>query len=196
MGGDFYDWQQPNPDYLNLTLADVMGKGMPAALLMATVRAALRTVAPRSWPAAALELAGLALAADLDRSDSFVTLSHARLDATARRLSYVDAGHGHVFVRRADGPVELLSPRGLPLGVMPNLAYQEGAVQLAPGDALILYSDGLVEASPAGVLDRDALAAQFGGAASAAELVARLCTLADAGGTRPDDLTVIVLLAT
>jgi serine phosphatase RsbU (regulator of sigma subunit) len=110
----------------------------------------------------------------------------------------VDAGHGHALVRRGDGGVEELRPRGLPLGVLPEAVYQEGSLVLRPGDAVVVYSDGLVEAPPDRVLDRSTLGGRLGGAASAAEIVERLVALGSGerpGPTAPppDDLTVVVL---
>jgi phosphoserine phosphatase RsbU/P len=196
VGGDFYDWQRPTPGLLPLTLGDVMGKGMPAALLMATVRAALRAVATQHRPAAALELTGRALEVDLDRSDSFVTLFHAQLDVTARRLIYVDAGHGHVFMRRVNGTVEELRPREFPLGVPCEDGYQEGVLTFGAGDTLVLYSDGLIEARPDLALDRSALGDHLAGARSAQDMVDRLIELTAPPGPPPDDLTVVVLRCT
>jgi serine phosphatase RsbU (regulator of sigma subunit) len=195
VGGDFYDWQQPVPGIVPLTLGDVMGKGMPAALLMATVRAALRAVACQNGPAAALELTARALAVDLERSESFVTLFHAQLDAAARRLVYVDAGHGHVFVRRAAGTVEQLRPRELPLGILAD-DYHEGALTFAAGDALVLYSDGLIDARPDLALDQPTLATHLAGTMSAQDMVDRLIQLTAPPGPPPDDLTVVVLRCT
>ncbi len=85
VGGDYYSWIEPGPGVLAFTLGDVMGKGMPAALLMATVRAAVRAAAQLNSPAVALDLAARALGTDLERSSSFVTLFHARLDAASRQ---------------------------------------------------------------------------------------------------------------
>ena len=84
VGGDFYGWHEPSPGVLKLTVGDVMGKGMPAALLMATVRAAIRAVARTQPPAPAVELTAGALQSDFERSGSFVTLFHAQLDVAAR----------------------------------------------------------------------------------------------------------------
>jgi serine phosphatase RsbU (regulator of sigma subunit) len=193
VGGDFYDWQQTAPHVLTFTVGDVMGKGMPAALLMATVRAALRSVARHSPPAETIREAAAALEGDLDRSGSFVTLFHGRLDSAAGRLEYVDAGHGHVVVRRADGSVATLPARGLPIGVLPNCTYPQGTVTFAPGDALVVYSDGLLDARPDLSLDVETLAARLDGARTAAEVVERLFALASLTGPPPDDLTVVAL---
>src|SRR6185369_6491943 len=116
VGGDFYDWQEMATGTVTLTLGDVMGNGMAAAMLMATVRSAVHAVSRQNSPAAALQLAELALRPDLENSDSFVTIFHAQLNVADRTLIYVDCGHGHVFLRRCDGRVEELHPRGLPLG--------------------------------------------------------------------------------
>jgi PAS domain-containing protein len=193
VGGDFFDWHQPAPGVLTLTLGDVMGKGLPAALLMATVRAALEAVARHSPPARALEAVAAATERDLERTEAFVTLFHARADAATRRVEYADAGHGLVFVRRAGGAVERLPARGLPLGVVARETYPAGAVELAPGDALVVYSDGLVDAFPDPAPDPAALAARLTGAPSALAIVERLVTLATTGAPLPDDLTVVVL---
>ena len=147
VGGDFYDWQLTGGT-LSLTLGDVMGKGMPAALLMATARAALRPAARRSDPATAVTDASAALEDDLARSSSFVTLFHARVTLDTGRVEYVDAGHGYAYVRRAGGATEPLAAagaEGLPLGVLAGEAYDSAEVTLQPGDTLIVFSDGLAE---------------------------------------------------
>lgn len=194
VGGDFYDWQGLAPGDLWLTLADVMGKGMPAALWMATVRTAMRAVVRESPPAIAMRYVARALEPDLARAEAYVTLFLARLEGATRRLTYVDAGHGHVFVRRANGNAELLPTRGLPVGILPDEEYRQGEIIFAPGDALILYSDGLIDARPDLPLDAAFLTNHLAGAATAEALVARLIALGEAGGALPDDLTVVVLL--
>jgi serine phosphatase RsbU (regulator of sigma subunit) len=193
VGGDFFDWHEPAPGVLTLTLGDVMGKGLPAALLMATVRAALDAVEGGRSPAQTLDAVAAATAPVLERAGAFVTMFHARAEAASRRVAYADAGHGHAFVRRAGGAVEALPARGLPLGVLPGQHYPAGVLDLAPGDALVVYSDGLIDARPDLALDPAALAAGLDGAGSAAEIVDRLTGLADLSQDLPDDLTVIVL---
>jgi serine phosphatase RsbU (regulator of sigma subunit) len=193
VGGDFFDWHEPAPGVLTLTLGDVMGKGMPAALLMATVRAALDAVDGGRSPAQTLDAVAAATEPVLARAGAFVTMFHARAEAATPRVAYADAGHGHAFVRRAGGAVEALPARGLPLGVLPGQHYPAGVLDLAPGDALVVYSDGLIDARPDLALDRESLAAGLDGATSAAEFVARLTGLADLSQELPDDLTVIVL---
>ena len=190
VGGDFFDWQEVCQGVWGLTLGDVMGKGMAAAMLMATVRAAIRAVG-HNRPAEALRLAEAAVLSDLENSESFVTLFHAQLYAEKRSLLFVDCGHGYAFVRRTDGAVTELSPRGLPLGVPGQKIYQEGTIILAAGDTLVLYSDGLIDARPELELNDQLLAGALRGAASAGEMLDRLIALGGEG-PRPDDLTVLV----
>ena len=192
VGGDFYDWQQL-PGTLSLTVGDVMGKGMPAALLMATVRAVLRAVGSQHSPSSAVQFAAGALDRDLARSSAFVTLFHAQLDLTTGRLQYVDAGHGHVVFLRADGSVEELKPWGLPLGVLSEERYAEGTIEFGPGDLLVVYSDGLTDARPE-LRDQKALADLLRQGGTASEITQMLADQAtSAGGPLPDDLTIVAL---
>jgi len=193
VGGDFYDWQETTPGILTLTFGDVMGKGMAAAMLMATVRATLRAVTLRVQPSIAVQLAEQSLRNDLNSSESFVTLFLARLNVDASLMTYVDCGHGFVFLRRSDGRVEDLLARGLPLGVSFEEEYQEGGCILEDGDALVLYSDGLIDARSEIAIGNGVLAAQLEGAGSAREMVDRIAAMVQPGTPLPDDLTVLVL---
>jgi hypothetical protein len=193
VGGDFYDWVETAPGRLILTLGDVMGKGMPAALLMATTRATLQALCRQHEPAAAMNLAARTLENDLQRSESFVTLFHAQLHVGQGLISYVDAGHGHAFVRRRGGSLEELRGSGLPVGLVPEESYQEGSVKLGSGDALVVYSDGLVDAHPDPALTTATMAAELHQATSAAEMVNQLAGLSESEGLLTDDLTVMVL---
>lgn len=192
VGGDFFDWQEVSEGVLTITLGDVMGKGIGAAMLMATVRAAIRSGAIHHGPAEALRLAELALLPDLESSDSFVTLFHGRLDAGARTLAFVDCGHGLDFVRRSDGTVETLAPRGLPLGIQSGDGYREGIIRFQPGDTLVLYSDGVIDARPELALDNTALAGILSGAADAHRMLERVVGLTGTVDPLPDDVTVLV----
>jgi phosphoserine phosphatase RsbU/P len=193
VGGDFYDWQLVSPNLLNLTMGDVMGKGMPAALLMTTVRATLRAVARQTSPTANIHATAAAMEADLMHAGSFVTLFHAQLDIARRRLAYIDAGHGHVFIRRANGTALVLPKRGLPLGIVANQEYDGGAVELQSGDALILYSDGLVDMWPQPEHHGSILADMLANTHGARQMVDRLVALPALLGPLEDDLTVVVL---
>jgi sigma-B regulation protein RsbU (phosphoserine phosphatase) len=191
VGGDFFDWQEVCSGVWALTLGDVMGKGMAAAMLMATVRAAVRSLS-HNRPSQALQLAEAALRHDLDNSESFVTLFMGQLHAASRRLLYVDCGHGFAFVRRRSGAVRRLLPRGLPLGVPGRKTYREGSVTLETGDTLVLYSDGLIDARPELELNSRLLARHLKGAGGATEMLERLLALTEQQGPRPDDVTVLV----
>ncbi|MDW8215540.1 MAG: SpoIIE family protein phosphatase [Roseiflexaceae bacterium] len=194
VGGDFYDWQQPAPHLLSFWLCDVMGKGLDAALLMATVRAVMRAIVRSSPPAEAIRHVIPALDEDLRQSDRFVTLFLAQLDTSTGRLASIDAGHGLAFVHRADGNVETLDgQRGLPLGILPDERYHQRETILNPGDALVVYSDGLVDARVDLDLTPQVLAQQLHGASSALAMLDRLVTLLAPVKTPPDDMTLMVL---
>lgn len=193
VGGDFYDWYETIPGIVTLNLGDVMGKGMAAAMLMTTVRATLRAVTLRVQPSLAVQLAEQSLRHDLNRSESFVTLFLGRLNVDASMMSYVDCGHGLAFIRRQDGRVEELHPRGLPLGVSSEEKYQEGGCVFDKGDALVLYSDGVIDSQPELCIDNVALAARLAGAATAREMVDRIAAIVPAGTPLPDDLTVLIV---
>jgi serine phosphatase RsbU (regulator of sigma subunit) len=194
VGGDFYDWQHLSGGRLSLTVGDVMGKGMPAALLMASVRAVLRAVGPSCSPAAAVQTALSVLATDLTRSGAFVTLFHAQLELATGRLRYVDAGHGYVRLCRSDGRIEHLPGKGLPLGVLDEEVYEEGVVTMEQGDVLLIYSDGLTEARPDlfGTESSVKIAHPWG-RGPAIDIAQYLIDGATSAGPLPDDLTVGVL---
>ncbi len=193
VGGDFYDWQQAAPNLVKLTVGDVMGKGMPAALLMAAVRTVLRTVASDNEPAEAVQSMAATLDDDLGRSGVFVTLFHAQLDTATAQLTFVDAGHGYALLRRADGTVRALTPWSLPLGIVSDERYQGGCVTLDPGDALVVYTDGLKEARPDLWPTSDALAAYITNEMTPAAIVESLLDKAKAAGPLNDDITLVVL---
>jgi sigma-B regulation protein RsbU (phosphoserine phosphatase) len=194
VGGDFYDWQYLPRETLSLTVGDVMGKGIPAALLMASVRAVLRAGGPRGSPAAAVQTAATVLADDLSRSGAFITLFHAQLELATGRLRYVDAGHGYVRLWRAGGGIEKLPAKGLPLGVLDDEVYEEGIVTMHPGDVLLIYSDGLTEWRPDPFrTGTNAADEQPWGTGAATVIAQSLIDRATSAGPLTDDLTVGVL---
>lgn len=190
-GGDFYDWHAPTPGCLHLTIGDVVGRGMAAAVLMATVHTALRAATDAHSSQITLQRAVQALATDLDREHTFVRLLHATLDLSSGRLRYVDAGHGLGFVRRASGEIVPLDVGGMPLGLSGG-AYAEGEIRLAPGDTLIAVSDGLRNTWPQ-TTDPAAIIELLGrGASDAAAIVER--ALPTNEPTAADDDRIILAL--
>jgi serine phosphatase RsbU (regulator of sigma subunit) len=193
VGGDFYDWYTSKPNQLTLTLGDVMGKGMPAALLMTTVRATFRALGLQPTSLAQVEAAHRLLEPDLTQSESFVTLFHSHLNSLTRQLSYVDAGHGLALVRRANGEIQSLVNGGIPMGVLPQQVYNAGSLTFAPGDALLLFSDGLAEVFPAAASHPEALSPLLQDATGATDILNRIFSLVPDDEVLPDDLTVLAL---
>jgi sigma-B regulation protein RsbU (phosphoserine phosphatase) len=149
VAGDYYDAFYPGSDRnkLMVVIADVAGKSVPAALLMATLQASLRTIAGEEVPLKelVLRLNHYASAHSLD-GRRFTTALIAEYDVATRRMNYVNAGHNPPILRRTNGALEKLEEGGLPLGIEPDAVFDTGSIQLEPGDALILYTDGVVEA--------------------------------------------------
>jgi predicted ester cyclase len=148
VGGDFYDFLEFEDGRLGLVVGDATGKGMPAALVMASVRSMLRAVAQAlgsSSPGDVLGKVNDALVTDIP-PNMFVTCLYAILDPKSGSLRYANAGHDLPYLRHHGGDAEELRARGLPLGLMPNMRYEEKEAVLALGDSALFYSDGLVEA--------------------------------------------------
>ena len=194
VAGDFFDWQRRDNDTLDFVLCDVMGKGMPAALLMATVRSALRASVQLPSPAQVLQQVDQAIGNDLRKAESFVTLFYGRLEIAERRLTYIDAGHGLGFVRRASGSTEPLEGRNLPLGVFSDSELQETTVTLQEGDMLVLYTDGLVEAQDGSMVDVKALLTGGTGLNDAESIVDSLIEATERHRSGHDDATVLTLI--
>ena len=150
VGGDFYD-HYPVHGGAVFTVADVMGKGLGAAILTATVRSALRGASRAVDRTGDLDLGDAVtathqqIADDLDSTSSFVTLFHFKLNSADGSTQYVDAGHGFAAVIRCSGAVESLSSDDLPLGIVPECAWQARECHLGPGDTLVVASDGLLD---------------------------------------------------
>jgi phosphoserine phosphatase RsbU/P len=191
VGGDFYDWYRRDDMTLAFTLGDVMGKGMSAALLMATVRASLRPAIRRYDPATVVNTIVDAMQDDLERTRSFVTMFVGSLDIQDHLVRYVDAGHGLAVHIRAGGSYEMLHGTEVPIGIFPDVRYQAHGISLDPGDMLLLYSDGLQDSVSDG--DASSLVARTRGASSAQEAMNELVELATRTGQWSDDVTVIVV---
>jgi phosphoserine phosphatase RsbU/P len=192
ISGDFYDWYMPDPRRLAITLGDVMGKGLPAAILMATVRASLRSAAQAGTVEEGVRLAAGVMAAALEVNQAYVTLFHGLFDPTTGELDYIDAGHGHARLMRASGGQELLAQRGAPIGLLPDSSFVPGKITLSPGDTLVVFSDGLLDLRPDLATKDVPLPVVARRAGHAQEIVDGL---AAGSGDRelPDDVTVLAL---
>jgi phosphoserine phosphatase RsbU/P len=151
VAGDYYDAFYPTGDSaggkLMLVMADVAGKSVPAALLMATLQASLRTIASEGAPLTQLttRLNQYSCAHSLG-GQRFTTAVLAEYDPQTRMLTYVNAGHNSPVLRRANGSTERLESCGLPLGITSEATFPSAEIQLRPGDTLVLFTDGVVEA--------------------------------------------------
>jgi serine phosphatase RsbU (regulator of sigma subunit)/predicted ester cyclase len=146
VGGDFYDFLELPNGHLGVVVGDATGKGVPAALVMSTTCGMLRAVALSvDSPGEVLEQVNEALCARIP-ANMFVTCFYAILDPKSGSLSYANAGHDLPYLRRRGGDCEELKARGMPLGLMPGMSYEEKEITLQTGEAALFYSDGLVEA--------------------------------------------------
>lgn len=147
VGGDFFDFYRLLDGRIVFTIADVSGKGVPAAMFMMKAKGTLKSSMFRcADPAAAVANANERLV-DNNEAEMFVTVWTGVFDPVARTVDFVNAGHNPPLVKRADGSVELVCTRGgAALGVFPNCRYRLGRITLAPGDSLLLYTDGVTEA--------------------------------------------------
>jgi phosphoserine phosphatase RsbU/P len=197
LGGDAFELAALDEGRLGVAIADVCGKGTPAALLMASAHATLRDLMT-SAPREVCRRLDQALSARL-APDRFVSLVHAVLDRSRATLTYANAGHPPPLLLRSDGTVHRLDQGGPVLGMIEDADYQEGELPLRPGDRLVLYTDGVIEAEGRmGELGEKRLRAALRGmrglaAADAARAVLdRAVEFAD-GGPLQDDATVVVV---
>ncbi len=148
VGGDFYDFHLLSEGRLGVVVGDATGKGVPAALVMASARTMLRAVAQAlgsSSPGDVLGRVNDGLFTDIPPS-MFVTCFYAILDLNSSSLTYANAGHDLPYLHRRSGDCEELRARGMPLGLMPGMVYEENEITLQAGESDLFYSDGLVEA--------------------------------------------------
>jgi serine phosphatase RsbU (regulator of sigma subunit) len=147
VGGDFYDFHLLSEGRLGVVVGDATGKGVPAALVMSTTCGMLQAVsrALASSPGEVLDQVNETLLARIP-SNMFVTCFYAILDPESGSLTYANAGHDLPYLRRRGGDCEELRARGMPLGLMPGMSYEEKEIVLDADESAIFYSDGLVEA--------------------------------------------------
>ncbi|WP_439033061.1 PP2C family protein-serine/threonine phosphatase [Gordonia terrae] len=201
VGGDFYD-HYPWRNGFVFTVADVMGKGLGAAILTATVRSAVRAAsraidtASRDTGEADTDLGEVITAVadqlvdDFAGTETFATAFHARLRTDDGRVDYVDAGHGLSVVRRTNGAVESVTSGGLPIGILPGETWESATIDLGPGDMLVISSDGLLDLLPAG--DDAALRAAVEKTGTPADVCSMVSDLVSSSAPI-DDVTVVAI---
>jgi len=208
VAGDYYDvfprpGKTPEDNRVVFAVADVAGKSIPAAMLMATFQASLKTLSTA-------QVALPELVANMNRyacSNSqgglrFTTAFLAEYDTVRRVFTYINAGHNNPILRRSTGLIERLDAGGLPLGIQPEAKYESASVVLSPGDWLVIFTDGLVEAVNARDEEYDEPrllhAIEAGTSGSPSDMLKRLMAELDlfVGNTpQHDDVTCMLLKA-
>jgi serine phosphatase RsbU (regulator of sigma subunit)/ketosteroid isomerase-like protein len=198
VGGDFYDFHPLSDGRLGVAVGDATGKGVPAALVMASARSMLRAVAQASDSAGeALRRVNDVLATDIPQN-MFVTCFYAILEPESASLTYANAGHDLPYLHRNDEAEELRA-RGMPLGLMAGMEYEEKKIVLQKGDSALFYSDGLVEAHDTkgemfGFPRLRALMAEHGEEGYLGEfLMEELYSFVGEGWEQEDDITLLTL---
>jgi sigma-B regulation protein RsbU (phosphoserine phosphatase) len=207
VGGDYYDFLALTDGKLGVALGDVSGKGIAAALTMASLQASLRADAMR----AGNDIAGLitrvnAMLYDASTEDRYATLFYAQFDPATHRLSYVNAGHCPPILLRADAKNDaaerLDQAGGTVVGLLPECSYEQAEVTLAPGDLLVIYTDGFSEAMNPSLEEwgdkRLLQAVSNCNGLSAKDSIAKIMKAADAfasGAPQSDDMTLVILRA-
>src|ERR671914_2223901 len=198
VGGDFYDVIPLPSGQVGFVIGDVTDKGVPAALVMAATRSVLRASAQRLVdPGEVLERVNEHLCPDMPEK-MFVTCLYGVLEPESGRFRFANAGHDLPYVKRSEGSEELRA-RGMPLGLMPGMPYEEKEMVLAPGDSLLLHSDGIVEAhDPAGEMFgfprlKQAVAQYPGGGELIDRVLGDLQAHTGPEAEQEDDITMVTL---
>jgi serine phosphatase RsbU (regulator of sigma subunit)/predicted ester cyclase len=201
VGGDFYDFHLLPESKLGLVVGDATGKGVPAALVMSTTCGMLQSTARALGspsPGEVLAQVNETLVARVP-TNMFVTCFYAILEPESGSLRYANAGHDPPHVRRSNDNAEELRARGMPLGLMPGMGYEEEVASLSEGESVLFYSDGLVEAhDPQGQMfgfpRLRALVAKHGEKGSLADfLMEELYSFVGEGWEQEDDITLLTL---
>lgn len=200
LGGDFYDFMLLPHNRLALAIGDASGKGLAAALMISNVQSSLRTAASfigLDGPAVLTAVNRQVYASSLE--DRFATLFYGVFDGAARRLQYVNAGHNPPMVVRREGSITCLEAGGAPVGIFANSTYEQGTVELNPGDLILAYTDGVIDATSLadGEWGVEGLrrAAAEANAQCAGEVVDAIFRSMDefSRGRQTDDATVVVV---
>ena len=201
VGGDFYDFHLLSEGRVGLVVGDATGKGVPAALVMSTTLGMLQLAARALDSPSPGEVLGLVNETLLARipSNMFVTCFYAILEPKSGTLSYANAGHDLPYLRRRGGEAEELRARGMPLGLMPGMGYEEKETILEAGEGVLFYTDGLVEAhDPKGEMfgfpRLRALIAEHGEVRALGDfLMEELYSFVGEGWEQEDDITLLTL---
>jgi sigma-B regulation protein RsbU (phosphoserine phosphatase) len=198
VGGDCFDMLTFGAGAMGVYIADVAGKGVPAALLMSNLQAAVRAFAQDGASPASVTASVNRLLCRNMVSGRFITFCYARIDTEARRLTFANAGHNPPMLVRSSGRIDTLAPGGTVLGVFPDSTYSQGDFPIAPGDRLVLYTDGMTEG-------RNAAGDEYGEERLAESALRHRCLSADEmlaamlrdvtnfnNGAYEDDATMIV----
>lgn len=198
VGGDCFDTLGFG-DVLGVSIADIAGKGLPAALLMSNLQAAVRAFAQEAVSPASINNSVNRLLCRNMASGRFATFCYARIEPAARRIVYSNAGHNPPLLIRPGGSVEKLSDGGMVLGIFPDNQYEQSEIALSSGDRLLFYTDGITEArNPEGdEYGEDRLAATAVAVRTASADAIKEAVLADVNtftnGKFEDDATLIVV---
>jgi serine phosphatase RsbU (regulator of sigma subunit) len=201
VGGDYFDFVPGGDGVVHVVVADVTGHGLGPGMIMAMTRITLRAElsGPQSL-AGAVAATNRVMWDDLVATAAFITLYAVRFDSSTRELTYVNGGHHPALLRHLDGSVEDLDADGMPLGLLSDTPYQEVTRVLEPGDLVVMFSDGIVEASAPdatmyGTQRLRQLVANAGPGSAEATLATLLADLKEylAGAVQDDDVTVVVL---
>jgi sigma-B regulation protein RsbU (phosphoserine phosphatase) len=201
VSGDYYDVLRLDGDSIALCVGDVAGKGIPAALLMSNLQAAVRILSPAKLAPRDLCIKLNQFVLDNTTPEKFITFFYCLLDFSRKELVYTNAGHHRPVIFRRNGATVQLAEGGFPLGLRPEARYDQGIIRLEDGDLLIIYTDGVLETrNPQdeefgeerflGLLQENHL----NGARMACDKI--LEALSEFGkGNRQDDLTLLALYA-
>jgi serine phosphatase RsbU (regulator of sigma subunit) len=192
VGGDYYDWHLLDDTMLQVTVADVMGKGLPAGVIAAGLRTAMRVTSRTHTLMESVRRTAEGLQDDFDVSGTFATMFTARLRPQHGHLEYVDAGHGLALLISPGAPARQLSGRDLPIGVQAGSLWTNHETRLEPGDTLIVVSDGVLEAFTDPV-DGLRAAEHLGATGQSADEMADRILAEAAHAPLADDLTAVVV---
>jgi Stage II sporulation protein E (SpoIIE)/GAF domain len=191
LGGDFFDWQFRD-DRLQIVIADVMGKGVGAALIAASARSVIRGASRFNDLQESVRRTAMTMEEDLHETSTFVTMFICRLEPLTGDLEYIDAGHGLALIITPDGLIRQLAGDGLPLGAITEDRWQSSHDRLAPGDTLIIVSDGILDYFPDPRTAAKAAADLCRSSRDAWEMVDQITTVG-VGYPPSDDITAVVV---